>query len=128
MQSKLEELARKEEELRRINEALNIKKDKILAEEPSSKRLDKAPITDRDEEEDKFSDDNSDDQFKGQNLAKGKFAAAAAAFEEDEDDYGDGNFENDAPTGKSSKMKAAAAMYGDESGAAPESSSFKGKY
>ena len=31
MQSKLDELARKEEELRRINDALDIKKNKILS-------------------------------------------------------------------------------------------------
>ena len=35
MASKLEELAKKEEELRRINEALNVKKTRIMADAPS---------------------------------------------------------------------------------------------
>ena len=104
MQSKLEELARKEEELRRINEALNIKNTKII---PDDVLADSKGQPDMDEEE-KFSDADSDDQFKGQNLAKGKFLAAAAAFDDEYDEYGDGNFEKDAAanTGKSSKHKS----------------------
>ena len=127
MQSKLEELARKEEELRRINEALDLKKNKIMSgvedsttlgagvdlrndpefKASSSKKFGKASD---DEDEDGKSSDDSDGQFKGKNLGKGRFNAA----DEDEDDYGDGNFENDpVDTGKSSKMKAASAVGSD---------------
>lgn len=84
MKSKLDELAAKEAELRRINDALDIKKNNLL----SGGNLDA-------DEENKSSDNSFDGQFKGQNL--GKFAAAAAKIdaEDDDEDYGDGNFEND---------------------------------
>lgn len=84
MKSKLDELAAKEAELRRINDALDIKKNNLL----SGGNLDA-------DEENKSSDNSFDEQFKGQNL--GKFAAAAAKIdaEDDDEDYGDGNFEND---------------------------------
>ena len=137
MQSKLEELARKEEELRRINEALNIKNTNILHDDPAIRSsAKKKAAKPGDDEEEKFSEDdgnNSDDQFKGQNLAKGKFLAAAAAFDEEDDNYSDGAFENDgAATGKSSKMKAGSAMRSraaaEEADDPLEDSSFKGKF
>ena len=69
MQSKLEELARKEEELRRINEALNIKNTNILHDDPAIRSSTKKKAAKPgDDEEEKFSDEdgnNSDDQFKG---------------------------------------------------------------
>ena len=104
MQSKLEELARKEEELRRLNEALDIRKHEIM-KDPS---LDASPAASGDE----GSDADSDDQFKGKNLAREYRGAADSKPEEEEDDYGDGNFENDTVgnTGKSSKQKPAAAF------------------
>ncbi len=52
MQSKLEELARKEEELRKINEALDLKSKAFMAVDESGKNFD--------DEEDKSSE-NSDD-------------------------------------------------------------------
>jgi hypothetical protein len=51
MQSKLDELARKEEELRKINEALDLKKNAFMSVDESGKNFD---------EEDKSSE-NSDD-------------------------------------------------------------------
>lgn len=109
MQSKLDELAKKEEELRRINDALNVKKTKIMADDPTEsnkKSSSRAGGSDGENDED-------DDLFKGKNLAGGKYAQAIADFEaqDDDDEYGDGNFENEtgANTGKSSKIKAAAA-------------------
>jgi len=75
MQSKLEELARKEEELRKINEALDVKKTAFMAVDESAGNF-------NDYEEDKSSE-NSDDQFKGKNLAaagKHKVAAARTDF------------------------------------------------
>ena len=63
-----------------------------------------------DEDDDEEADD---DLFKGKNLGGGRnFIAAAAAHEDEdpEDDYGDGNFENDAAgnnTGKNSQLKSA---------------------
>lgn len=53
MQSKLEELARKEEELRKINEALDIKKNAFMAVDESANNF-------NDYEEEKSSE-NSDD-------------------------------------------------------------------
>ena len=64
LQSKLDELARKEDELRRINDELDIKKKKIMS---GADKLEESKGND-DDEEDKDSD-NSFDQFKGKNLA-----------------------------------------------------------
>lgn len=99
MKSKLEELAAKEAELRRINEALDIKKNNLLAggELDMPKDYERINVNEIPDpvEEDKLSESSDDQQFKGKNL--GKFAAAAAKIdaEDDDDDYGDGNFEND---------------------------------
>ena len=94
MKSKLEELARKEEELRRINDALDHKKNQILAGVPVEEEQKRSAVKD-----DEDASNDSDDQFKGKNLG------GAAAADDDEDDYGDGNFENDlSGTGKSSKV------------------------
>ena len=124
MLSKLDELARKEEELRRINDQLDLKKNKILSGDAAKagfvdlrndpeflggkKGADVAKDNKsdaEDDEEDKESN-NSFDQFKGKNLG----GAAAAKFADDEDDYGDGNFEKDeltlAASNKSKKQKA----------------------
>ena len=67
MQSKLDELARKEEELRKINEALDLKKNAFMSVDESGKNFD---------EEDKSSE-NSDDQFKGKNLAAASIKSKA---------------------------------------------------
>lgn len=83
MQSKLDELARKEEELRRINDALDIKKNQILSGVTEEEQ--KSGTNDDDK-----SSENSFDQFKGKNLG-----GAAHADEDEDEDYGDGNFEND---------------------------------
>ena len=74
MQSKLEELARKEEELRRINEALDLKKNKIMTADiaPKKSAISKAAeaaVSDDDDDGDDKSSQNSFDQFKGKNLA-----------------------------------------------------------
>ena len=57
MQSKLEELAKKEEELRRINDALDIKKNAILSDKTAEIRT--AAAGD-DDEEDKSSENSFD--------------------------------------------------------------------
>ena len=58
MKSKLEELAAKEAELRRINEALDIKKNKIMAtDDTAGKPVDKINTGD---EDDKSSDNSFD--------------------------------------------------------------------
>ena len=65
LQSKLDELARKEDELRRINDELDIKKNKIMS--GADKLEESKGNNDDDEAEDS---DNSFDQFKGKNLAQ----------------------------------------------------------
>ena len=124
MQSKLEELARKEEELRKINEALDIKKNAFMAVDESANN------EFNDYEEDKSSE-NSDDQFKGKNLAgAGKHVAARNTDfqQEDEDDYSDGQFENPSVnnTGKSDKKKASSLI--DTRGGSKNGDSFKDKF
>ena len=57
MQSKLEELAKKEEELRRINDALDIKKNAILSDKTAEIR---AAAAGDDDEEDKSSENSFD--------------------------------------------------------------------
>ena len=104
MQSKLEELARKEEELRRINEALDVKKNKIMTTDiaPKKSAISRAAAAmddpDSDDKDDDVNDDKSSqdsfDQFKGKNLA-GAGAAADNNLDEDDNYSSDGNFEND---------------------------------
>ena len=108
LQSKLDDLARKEDELRRINDELDIKKKKIMS---GADKLEESKGNDEDDAEDS---DNSFDQFKGKNLAQmaGKRGGANAAVEdeeEEEDDYGDGNFENQPEEAKRDSHGAGAA-------------------
>ena len=106
MQSKLDELAAKEEKLRLINDALDIKKNEVIS---GADNLEESKGGDYE------SSDNSDDQFKGKNLgAGGRFQAAADAIDDEDsgEDYGDGNFENNTEgnnTSSSKYIKAAAA-------------------
>ena len=65
-------MARREEELRRINEALNVKKDKLM----TGGAIEDSQANGDDHEEEDKSSQNSDDKFKGRNLAKGKFGNA----------------------------------------------------